>query len=395
MKTKIEILEENKEFIFDRFRANESAASIAKDYSCSDVYMCSFLKKHGIMQSAEKIDIYKCEIFRLHYEGYTAYQIEKLLPVSKNSISRFLAKEGISISHRQRKREDKLTDHKEEIIRRYEVGEGCQLIAKTYGCNENSIRRRLMAWGVKRRPLRHYAYSFNEHFFDKVDTEEKAYILGFLMADGSNDNKKGVIRLSITDHDILHVIANKIGWTGPISKIKRLGKMEKDQYLLVIGCRHFSDRLQSLGCIPGKSYTAQFQTEEQVPCHLHRHLIRGWMDGDGTITVKPGGLHWHMRIVGTGEACKGISACIDKHLGFSGSVFPVHKGAKHTTWGFTVSGKNKLKMFLDWLYSDATIYLQRKYDKYQEFLATTLKPLTIEDYDEPVIRFTGVSSLDE
>lgn len=66
-----------------------------------------------------------------------------------------------------------------------------------------------------------------------------------------------------------------------------------------------------------------------------------------------------------------MTATIASHLGIKAWTNKVYTNPKtgFEVWSFTVGGKVNLKLFLDWLYCDATIYLPRKYEKYQEFLA--------------------------
>ena len=51
-------------------------------------------------------------------------------------------------------------------------------------------------------------YNFDESFFEDIDNEEKAYILGFISADGSISKNELSIRLQIKDIDILYKIKN-------------------------------------------------------------------------------------------------------------------------------------------------------------------------------------------
>ena len=47
--------------------------------------------------------------------------------------------------------------------------------------------------------------SINEHIFDTIDTEEKAYWLGFMYADGCIYSKENRIELSLQDLDVNHL----------------------------------------------------------------------------------------------------------------------------------------------------------------------------------------------
>ena len=65
-------------------------------------------------------------------------------------------------------------------------------------------------------------YVFDKTFFQEIDTEEKAYILGFIYADGNisnieNDKHYRIrILLKKSDSNILEKIKTAIKYTGPI-----------------------------------------------------------------------------------------------------------------------------------------------------------------------------------
>ena len=74
-------------------------------------------------------------------------------------------------------------------------------------------------------------YTFDTHFFDEINTQEKAYVLGFLFADGYNYEKRGVVSLSLQEKDkeILDKIS-KSGYESLSSKEKEfLFKMSKKE----------------------------------------------------------------------------------------------------------------------------------------------------------------------
>ena len=47
----------------------------------------------------------------------------------------------------------------------------------------------------------HRKYQLNEHYFDKIDTPNKAYILGFLYADGNNSSSGRSIKMQLQEKD--------------------------------------------------------------------------------------------------------------------------------------------------------------------------------------------------
>lgn len=126
-----------------------------------------------------------------------------------------------------------------------------------------------------------------------------------------------------------------------------------------------------MGLVPNKTYIGKFPTFEAVPESLMKFWLLGLNDGDGTITANYDKNKWHNRIVGNELVCRGVHDFIEKALQIPVSIGIVHKSkveGGHNTWAITIHGHENLKKYLKWLYSDATIFLKRKYDKYQQFL---------------------------
>lgn len=360
-------LQQHRDAIIEAYQRGVSTCELGRAYQCSNASIWLFLKAEGVPLRQVKIsEEQKHAVIALYQQGYSASAVSRELGITQTSANRILKRAGVDLSSRSSQREDPLGNHKEEIIDRYLSGQGSYTIAKAFGCHDASILERLRAWGIEIRNLRDYAYSVNQNFFDVIDNEVKAYVLGFWMADGCNRQHVPVISLSLTDEDILRRIAQELQWDGPVRQTPPCEKGRLPQYRICIGSRALSDALADKGCVAHKTYCATFPDDCQVPPHLQRHLIRGWHDGDGTLTCKPDERNWHARIVGTEAACRGMSGCIQQHLGFSGNLCPVLVGDTHTTWGFTVAAQADLRHYLEWLYRDATIYLERKFQKFLE-----------------------------
>lgn len=80
-----------------------------------------------------------------------------------------------------------LDNYKEEIIKLY-IDEklSCEIISQKLNASLCGIYDALRRWGVKTRNLSdsHRQYNIDENYFDTINTEEKAYWLGFIYADG-------------------------------------------------------------------------------------------------------------------------------------------------------------------------------------------------------------------
>ena len=102
----------------------------------------------------------------------------------------------------------------------------------------------------------HNELKFNNKVFDNVDTEEKAYWLGFLYADGSVSASNNQVELSLAGKDREHLqkfkkfleSRNEI----KISESKCNGKVYQRCRFSAID-KYFHNRLTELGCVPKKS----------------------------------------------------------------------------------------------------------------------------------------------
>jgi DNA-binding transcriptional regulator WhiA len=196
--------------------------------------------------------------------------------------------------------------------------------------------------------------------FETIDTEEKAYWLGFLYADGSVGSKEHKIELGLAEQDLKQ-----------IEKFRDfIGIMNKISYRPTTKSYRYSFRSESCkkdlikqGCVPKKSLILKFPTEDQVPKDLIRHFIRGYFDGDGWFTNTDS--CFQIGLIGTEDFIKGFLDNIEIY-NKENKIFNVHRenGAKR----YVFSAYTDVLNFLNWIYKDATIYLNRKYEHYLDFI---------------------------
>lgn len=265
----------------------------------------------------------------------------------------------------------------DEIKRMYLSGSSLNDIAKVAQDTKGlmALRKRLHKLGVptnknmlkyrEKISISSKKYTFNEHYFDSIDCQEKAYWLGFFAADGYNHSSKGCIefRLHKQDKEILEKFKSCIESNNPIH-------LYKQTYCNIsLYSKHLSDKLSEYGLHQAKTYTLQIPILEK---ELMRHFIRGYYDGDGCFSVtkrnnriNPDSKNYQFNITGMEDPLKVIQSFLVKEIGI------VNNGLKHrkSTIAVTIhySGRNVCKRILDYLYKDATIYLQRKYNKYVEY----------------------------
>ena len=196
--------------------------------------------------------------------------------------------------------------------------------------------------------------------FEKIDTEEKAYWLGFLYADGSVGSKEDKLELGLAEKDLKHIekfktfmnINNKISY-----------REKTKSYRMSFRSAKCKQDLINKGCVPKKSLILNFPNENQVPKYLIRHFIRGYFDGDGWFTNTE--KCFQLGIIGTENFINGFLDSIE-NIDKKNKIFDVHRedGAKRYVFG----AYNDVLNFLNWIYKDSNIYLDRKYASYLDFI---------------------------
>lgn len=265
----------------------------------------------------------------------------------------------------------KINKTNEEVVELYKNGMSSCKIAAICNCSSVNIRRILKNNIVTMRGSSENSrkYKINEDFFDKIDTEEKAYILGFLYADGNNQVNKTTVSISLkeTDKEILEKITKIIQPLKPLQyrdrtkKLKGDFKNSKNQYRLIINNKKISKKLSELGCGKAKSNTIIFPTF--INELLIHHFIRGYFDGDGCVTNS--GSNVHISILSTVEFLKSLQIILNKVLGFKiNKLYKRHKNRDGNVESLTICGNKQISLFRSWLYKDATIFLKTKHDKF-------------------------------
>lgn len=241
-------------------------------------------------------------------------------------------------------------------------------LAKEYVISETQIGRILKAGGVAVKPVYYRKHTFDVAFFDTIDTEEKAYVLGFLYADGCNATEHGSVSivLSAVDAEILTRIASCLGYTGTLSRrMVRCNDNEYPSVGLYLNSRVFSDRCVDIGIVRDKSFAIRMPDETVVPATLMRHFIRGYFDGDGSISFNPDkNRRANLNVIGNAEFIDALRERLVSHTDTSGYR---HLHANGRSVYLSISGNQQVERVLDYLYADCTIALKRKHDKYALF----------------------------
>ena len=205
------------------------------------------------------------------------------------------------------------------------------------------------------------------NYFENIDSESKAYWLGYLIADGYNYQVKNRVQFSQseTDKESVFALQDELCHNGKITVSKDKRKNSQDMYMLSICSKKISDDLAKLQCYQGKSLTCDIP---KIKKHLLNHFVRGYFDGDGCIYFKirekDNALVIECPIVCSNLFSKSLSLELDK-LGVKHYSQKLGKNKLCTT--LKVTGRTNNLIFLSWLYKNSSISLKRKKDKVDDF----------------------------
>lgn len=256
------------------------------------------------------------------------------------------------------------------LIYDYLNNESIPKLAIKYGINTRKISNTLKENGIEVRGRRKFFY--NENFFEVIDSNLKAYWLGFLFADGCIRNiKKGYvlkIKLSIVDENHLidflnHIGSNQKELRTETSKFR--GKNGKNYQstgkVLLINSKKIVEDLVNLGCGQNKTKSIVFPL---INDNLIPSFILGYFDGDGCITQKKvKGKIYHSVTFTSGS--ENFLNRIEKELSNFG-LNSVSKYNYETFYRLQISNKIDLLKIKDYFYSLNNFYLQRKKIKFDK-----------------------------
>lgn len=212
---------------------------------------------------------------------------------------------------------------------------------------------------------------FNENFFEVIDNEEKAYWLGFILADGSIDNSRNQISIALASVDRDHLVKfqKSINNKKNIFDYLANNNVTKKRYPtsdLIIYSKKMKDDLFNLNVYNNKT---KKEKPCEIPIDLIRHYIRGFFDGDGWISSYDRRIQdrcknkkWELGFGSSFEMVDYISTHFSNTLNIKYKE-PKKKCIYRIRYGSNID----IAKIINYLYKDATIYLDRKQNKILEF----------------------------
>lgn len=130
--------------------------------------------------------------------------------------------------------------------------------------------------------------SYNDRYFEVIDTPDKAYFLGLLAADGNISPRLTAVRIALKEPDkgILEQFRKFLGEDAPELRTKipkANGKEHAPQKVLVLSKKSMVEDLIKLGITPNKSHTLKLCCDLR---EFKKDFLRGVWDGDGSVTER-------------------------------------------------------------------------------------------------------------
>jgi hypothetical protein len=256
-------------------------------------------------------------------------------------------------------------DEEKEVFNERENGLKRKDTLNKWGISERHYKDIVLKFGGELRNVERW-YNFNEDYFEKIDTEDKAYFLGFIVADGCVSDKTNRITIFQKETDILYEFKRYVKSEGNIFTSKSINissfgissiKTKKD--------------LENLGIHPNKTMMVKYPN---IPEDLQNHFMRGVFDGDGCISLRTDKRDSSQR--GQVNICSGsydfIKEYYDrlvKYCGLSGkNKIRNPKGSYYVVdWG----GLSDVEKIYEFLYKDSNVYLKRKKETFDKVVSIT------------------------
>jgi len=359
-------LEERKDEIMKDSVNGMNLTQLAKKYNCTNGAIYSKLQKwDAVYRKVPNYNIVETNIdavIEMHRGGKSAYSIAKELGCGKASVLFALKKHGIDTHCYYKLRLDESLEKRvDEVILLNSQGYTPNEISDLIGYTPHHIWEVLCKNGIKST----FGYDVDEHFFDKIDNEAAAYTLGLFYSDGTVDNNgRMLIGLQARDRNVLDKIKVAMNYTGPLIYRKaNPDKNKQAQWVLCINRKRLADQLIAKGCIPNKTFTLQFPSQDMVPDNMLPHTIRGCFCGDGCIW-KSSTNGVSVSITMTSYFLLELQKILSNKLGISGTIY-YRKNKNIPVCALSYYKTREALRFLDYIYKDATIYLERKFLLYQ------------------------------
>ena len=225
------------------------------------------------------------------------------------------------------------------------------------------LRKNGLKSGRKGQFERKYKYTLNHEYFDQIDSHNKAYVLGFILADGcvSGENVRYALKVGLNPKDkcVLDFIQKELNNNSPYYYNK-----SNNSLCLNINSKHLVSSLMKVGIKPAKTYLTDIP---KIPEEYKFSFFLGIFDGDGCIFTKYRQkgkyVSFDSKFTITGKHYQYIKNIKDMTGIEYGKIYKVDE---YHVWAITNS-KEILDVY-NKIYGKTDFYLERKHKRFEEII---------------------------
>lgn len=317
-----------------------------------------------INETKRKLQKYKNEVINLYSNGFKISEIAKIYNKDYTVIHDIIKNSNSEFRYDNIKINDEIA---EKIITEYKDNfKSAKQISDNNNFSDTQVRYHLKKANIT---IRKRMYEFiDENFMKKIDENWKAYFLGLFYADGCMCKSSFNLAISLIEKDsyILEKLCDKIfynynliydgGTKIKIDKSRNKPYKKQPNHKINISSRIVYNDLLSYGCIPAKSLTIEYP--KNLPLEYFSHFLRGYFDGDGTISVN--------RTISI--CCSDVFALqVQKILKDECNIIS-HIRKRDKIYSLELYSAKEVYNFYKLIYTDCEdIYITRKKDRFEHF----------------------------
>lgn len=245
-------------------------------------------------------------------------------------------------------------------------GQSYRDIAKIYECSPKKIEYVVKKYDLNEFSKYQKPIYKNESYFRKIDTIEKAYILGFILGDGHLSDRVVEVTIAHGDKEILEIISNEIGCNIHDSFIT---DKEKRRFPRTRICINNTSIIKDVGMLFG----GRLKQERHIPIiskELEPYLLKGFFDAEGCICFgyrKDRDRLWHkVQFTSQLGMLTGIQNILLKRFDIATRIYPKYDNRCYV---MDISNKESIFKFIE---NIPRFGLSRKTSKIDELYETLL-----------------------
>lgn len=251
-----------------------------------------------------------------------------------------------------------------------------------------TMKRSTISYWIKKWDLDNYMKYrkpiYINNYFNTIDTKEKAYILGYTLADGYINNSTIEYGCEIADKEILDFISSEIGAKVQEDLVCNPKQRRFPRARITIGNKFLVNDINKLS-----GGTKENKTFPRIKKELERYMLLGFFDGDGCLTWgyrKDRNRIWQ-KVNFTGSYK--LLFAIQKHLTKLGIVSALRPKSNENCFVLELSSKKDVLQVLSYIYGkEDLIVLRRKYNKYNALR------LELGEFEETIRNTTSSQATD-